>query len=476
VNDDTGSAYQSFARIDVDLNGNFIIVWQDQRNGNNRLYFQRYNSFGTKNGYNINMDISPDISARSPRIKYKEDGSFIILWYGADGVNPGSFKFKFFNPEGIPITSAIIVNDTLPIFADSDPAVVGIDDSNNFYIVMSYTPGTDFRKLYIQKFDSLGNKIGSNQLISDLGVFSAQEAPTLNKKIYNRFIVSWRDTRLYTPNIFMQLYDSGGKKIGMNKKVTDDNIPNSPRNRPSVSSDSSGRFVLSWTDSRLTFGDYDNIFAQIYDPDGNEIGNNFRVDLGPSNAWNRRLSKVATRKDGHSVIAWYDQIGGPTMRKISPEGSFIGGEYFISYQGTQLSKILNDVAIWEDRIITVWQDNRNGDYDIYCNIRSYQNPDSIISNINAILGDFPSDYMLYQNYPNPFNPETRIKFSIPTFQNVTLKIFDITGKTIVTLLDEFRSAGTYEEVFDAAGLSSGIYFYTFYTDNYNHSKRMILVK
>lgn len=88
----------------------------------------------------------------------------------------------------------------------------------------------------------------------------------------------------------------------------------------------------------------------------------------------------------------------------------------------------------------------------------------------------PDKFSLSQNYPNPFNPSTKISFTLPQRSRVTLKIYDILGKEIATLVDGEVSAGSHEAVFDALGFSSGIYFYRFSAENLIETKRMILLK
>ena len=88
----------------------------------------------------------------------------------------------------------------------------------------------------------------------------------------------------------------------------------------------------------------------------------------------------------------------------------------------------------------------------------------------------PEYYNLSQNYPNPFNPSTKIQYSIPSNQIVQLKIYDILGKEITTLVNKEQSAGTYEVNFNANNLTSGIYFYTIKAGNYTDTKSMILMK
>jgi len=88
----------------------------------------------------------------------------------------------------------------------------------------------------------------------------------------------------------------------------------------------------------------------------------------------------------------------------------------------------------------------------------------------------PLLYRLEQNYPNPFNPSTKIVYSIPKTQYTILKVFDILGKEVKTLVNETKPAGIYEVEFDGSNLSSGIYFYKLETEGFIETKRMILIK
>ncbi|RPI14441.1 MAG: T9SS C-terminal target domain-containing protein [Ignavibacteriae bacterium] len=95
-----------------------------------------------------------------------------------------------------------------------------------------------------------------------------------------------------------------------------------------------------------------------------------------------------------------------------------------------------------------------------------------VSNTNEV----PADYTLSQNYPNPFNPVTNIKFTIPENGKVSLKIYNISGKEVMTMVDGFLNAGSYNAEVDASNLSSGVYFYTLLTDKFSQTKKMVLIK
>ena len=107
----------------------------------------------------------------------------------------------------------------------------------------------------------------------------------------------------------------------------------------------------------------------------------------------------------------------------------------------------------------------------------------IIANITDINDDYsvPVEFNLYQNYPNPFNPSTKIKFTIPSnvkreTSNVILKVYDILGNEIITLLEKELTAGEYEFTFDASKLSSGVYFYQLKTGSFVITKKMVLIR
>lgn len=87
-----------------------------------------------------------------------------------------------------------------------------------------------------------------------------------------------------------------------------------------------------------------------------------------------------------------------------------------------------------------------------------------------------SDFHLSQNYPNPFNPSTTINFSLPTSGFVTLKVYDALGREVASLVNENKEAGNYSVVFDATGLSSGMYFYKLQFGSQTITKKMMLMK
>ncbi len=119
-------------------------------------------------------------------------------------------------------------------------------------------------------------------------------------------------------------------------------------------------------------------------------------------------------------------------------------------------------------------DGASGDSGVlraWCIQLTYQ---TLVGGIGTI--EIPNYYSLAQNYPNPFNPSTSIKFSVPKPSNVTLKIYDVLGKEVATLVNEMKQPGFHTVDFNASHLASGIYFYRIDAGDFSSVKKMMLVK
>jgi len=104
---------------------------------------------------------------------------------------------------------------------------------------------------------------------------------------------------------------------------------------------------------------------------------------------------------------------------------------------------------------------------------------NVVTDLNSEIYE-PITFNLYQNFPNPFNPSTIISYQLPVSSKVTLKVYDVLGKEVATLVDEEKSAGSYEVEFKSTGsshqLASGIYYYQLSAGNFIQTKKMILLK
>jgi hypothetical protein len=114
---------------------------------------------------------------------------------------------------------------------------------------------------------------------------------------------------------------------------------------------------------------------------------------------------------------------------------------------------------------------------VYWVYRRYDPVTGNLIGVKSVSGEIPNSFSLQQNYPNPFNPSTNIRFDMPKNDYVTLKVYDIIGREIRTLLkNEYVSAGVKEVVFDGSDVASGVYFYRIEAGDFKATKKMMLVK
>lgn len=119
---------------------------------------------------------------------------------------------------------------------------------------------------------------------------------------------------------------------------------------------------------------------------------------------------------------------------------------------------------------------RNGRYTYQLRQIDFDGSSKIYNLSNEVVIGTPMTYSLSQNYPNPFNPSTVIKYSIPQSSLVTLKVYNILGKEVASLVNENKEAGNYTVNFSAKNLSSGVYFYTIKAGNFTQTKKMTIIK
>ncbi|MBS1495244.1 MAG: CHRD domain-containing protein [Bacteroidetes bacterium] len=182
------------------------------------------------------------------------------------------------------------------------------------------------------------------------------------------------------------------------------------------------------------------------------------------------LSGAATGAHFHNAATG---VSGPVVRDILSS--------FVNNTGTGVWKRTDASALTNTLIAEIVANN------VYANVHTVANPGGeirgqvltgsvAITGIQQIGTVIADKFSLYQNYPNPFNPSTEIRFDLPKSGFVTLKIFDMTGREVSQLLNQNINAGSFKVNFNAAGLSSGAYYYKLQSDGFVESKKMMLVK
>jgi N-acetylmuramoyl-L-alanine amidase len=209
--------------------------------------------------------------------------------------------------------------------------------------------------------------------------------------------------------------------------------------------------------------EYYSLAAPTFEP--NTLLQVFMFGDGSNNKF--RFAVKETPPGTHEVSPWYDMnwIGWKLISwdlSLGQTGNWIGNNVFeppLSFDSFQMTYIPGN-----QNIATVYFDDLR---------TAVFAPTDVEEETGTTL---PTEFTLQQNYPNPFNPTTQIKFSVPQTSNVKLIVTDILGKEVGMLVNDNLSAGNYSANFDAASLSSGVYFYTLITDNFKQSRKMVLMK
>ena len=142
-----------------------------------------------------------------------------------------------------------------------------------------------------------------------------------------------------------------------------------------------------------------------------------------------------------------------------------GANFSSQYTGTGTYQAM-DMTL-DGNVIRGWSVTNTG------NIAGYY---EMISGISNNHNQIPSDYSLSQNYPNPFNPSTKISFSLPQANNVKLVVYDLLGREVATLVNDYMNAGNHTVDFNASTLASGVYMYRIEAGSFTAAKKMMLLK
>ncbi|MCF8413953.1 MAG: aryl-sulfate sulfotransferase [Melioribacteraceae bacterium] len=216
--------------------------------------------------------------------------------------------------------------------------------------------------------------------------------------------------------------------------------------------------------------------------------------------WRVNSSNDIGKTDWSNIQTFY--TAQPGIDIVKPNGGerwHIGLEYYIEWQDNILENVYIDLiqdSTTIQRILTspsngayLWQVpltlEPNDNYKIRISSMSdstlfglSNQTFSIIDTVTSV-DDFtkiPTDYKLAQNYPNPFNPTTTIQYSLPEAGHVNLRIYNLLGKEIISLVNEFKEAGNYAVKFEASSMPSGVFFYKFEANGRSFIKKMLLIK
>ena len=315
-------------------------------------------------------------------------------------------------------------------------------------------------EIYYKSSTDAGVSWGTDMRLTNNTSVSLDPSVAVSGSVVN---VVWEDQRDGNREIYYKRSTDAGVSWGADVRLTN-NSSNSYT--PSVAVSGSVMHVV-WEDTR------DGI-SEIYYKPSTDAGVSWGADTRLTN--DTAMSEYPSVTVSGSVVhvVWDDHrdgINGEIYYKRSIDAGVSWGADMRLTNNTNLS-VFSSVAVSGSVVHVVWRDERDGNYEIYYK----RNPTGNSIGITNISTEIPSAFSLSQNYPNPFNPTTNIRFGVQSSGFINIKIFDILGREISTLVNEQLKPGTYEVDWDGSGFTSGVYFYTMRTGSYTETKKMLMIK
>ncbi|MFC2119446.1 T9SS type A sorting domain-containing protein [Bacteroidota bacterium] len=465
--------YQETPDIDTDSIGSCVIVWEGPGPAGVGIYGQIYTNEGVTINHNfkiIDGTSTPIPSVRLPSVAMDPKGYFTVVWEDVRNDNQGDILAQRYTNDGLPVGTFFKVGNFALGSREGFPQIA-TDGIGNFIIVWHYAPEDLDYDIYAQLFTEEGIPEGDAFRINDL-TFSYQAVPSVAMNKGGEFVVAWQESPWTSGrNIYLRKFNFNGIPAGADIKVNDE-TGDYGQIRPKVAMSDDGSFAVVW----YTWGTYKDIYIQFYSPDLSPIGGNIKVNDDDGNS-TQAFPDITIDEVGNYFVVWEDYRNGGTSnifgQLFNRNGSRLGNNFKVTTIDFK-TQIRPKVVSSSSSFYTTWISNVYGNAgsgnDIWSNLFDY---DYILENNGQINAD---RYSLEQNYPNPFNPITTIKFTISDLRFTTLKVYDLLGREVATLVNEQKPAGSYEIEFNGSGFSSGIYFYQLSAGDYIETRKMVLLK
>jgi hypothetical protein len=452
TNDTAFSGLSNNNAMSMATNGNTVhIAWYDNRDGNIEIYYKRSTDKGVTWGTDTRLTNN---SAVSEWPALSVSGSLVyIVWYDNRDGNYELY-FKRSTDGGTTWTA----DSRLTNFS-GDSYNPSISAADQIVHVSWYDNRNGNNEIYHKRSTDGGISWGADTRLTNNTATSWDPAVSVSGSIIH---IIWWDNRDGNYEIYYKRSTDAGITWGADTRLT---IDNSSSEFPSLSV-SGSEVCVTWSDNRD--GNFEIYYKRSTDA-GITWGNDIRLTNNP--AISRRSFAESSGQYMH--IVWGDNRDGnyEIYYKRSTDAGITWGTD---------TRLTNNPAVSERPFLSVsgqvvnvvWNDNRDGNYELYYKRDSTGNP----IGIQTISAETPDKFRLSQNYPNPFNPVTNIEFAVPKSSFVKMTVFDVLGKEIDILVNENLKAGTYKADWNASKYPSGVYFYKLQAENFSETKKMILIK
>jgi hypothetical protein len=473
---------QALPAIAADGAGGAIIAWDDKRDESQPgdIFAQRIDASGvpqwTANG--IPICSTPEYQYK-PAILNDGFGGAIITWHDFRDVNTNIYAQKInasgaaqWATNGVRVCNPPGAEEYMTLVSDgAGGAIITWEDTR----VNNHDPD-----IYVQKINTLGEVQWTDNGILICDAY-ASVLPTSTSDGAGGAIITWMDFRNGSANhIYAQRIDANGSVLWPANGVPICTAQYGG-SHPNIISDDNGGAIITWEDLREGGSNYD-IYAQKINASGNVQWTENGVAICQATG-NQVVPTIISDGSGGAIITWGDKRDGGSYGDIYAQKISTSGIVQWAADGVAISTAVKDqntptlVSDGSGGAIITWGDKRNDfstAYDIYTQLVNTNGELGDVSGIAEEQGNV-INIALLQNYPNPAHGKTTIIFEIKNSQMVSLKIYDLFGNEVSTLVNEKKSAGKYEVDFDVSDISPGIYFYILQGNSLELTKKMIVL-
>mgnify|MGYP002348093208 CR=1 FL=1 len=435
----------------IAANGDSVyVVWYDNRDGNNEIYFKKSSDGGINWSSDIRLTSNAGNSAY-PSISISGNVIFIVWQDNRDGNNEIYYK----KSEDCGNTWGSDIRLTNNIYISTNPS--SVISGQSIHIIWNDTRVDQMneRVFYKKSLNTCNNWSNDTNLTDQSYSF-----PSISMS-NNVVSLAW-DKIIASGCIYYNKSENNGTNWNVNEQISGGNYLSA---LPSISSNGSNIYLV-WEDNRT--GDY-----SIYYSKSNNNGSNWGSNLLLTSSTAGTFRPQVFANGVFVNLVWYDYRDGNAeiYYKLSQNS---GANWITDTRLTNStgSSINPSIAVSGNTVHVVWYDNRDGNSEIYYK----RNPNGNITGVNNGAENILERFSLSQNYPNPFNPTTKIKIEIPKSSFVKLIVYDVLGKEVARLVNEKLNAGMYMYDWNASNYSSGIYFYRLTSGDFTELKKMVLIK
>ena len=429
-------------------------VWDDARHGMEReVYYKRSTDEGISWGADTRLTNDP---ASSDLSTVAVSGQVVfVMWYDLRNVSSSEIYFKRSTDAGLNWGDDIRLTDNAGV--SSHPSVTVSGQTVHVVWQDSRDGNQTNQEIYYKRSTDGGENWGTDTRLTNNSAISWRPSVSVSGSVVH---VVWQDTRDgANGEIYYKRSTDGGESWG-----TDTRLTNDPATSIIASLAVSGSVVhVCWHDTRD--GHY-----EIYYKRSTDGGVSWEGDIRLTNDPDGSVSP-SVAVSGLTVHVVWDRNSDIHYKNSTDGGVSWSADTRLMNVGALSEN--PSVAVSDTVVHVLWHDFRDGQgAEIYYK----RNPTGNPTGVENIGTEFPGEFILEQNYPNPFNPSTSIQYAISSRQLVSLKVYDVLGNEVATLVNEEKGQGVYDITFNAIGLSSGIYFYKLQAGNFVETKKMTLLR